>query len=1125
MLVIRLLGGLALETDGRPIELPSRRHGQALLGYLALHPGLHGRGFLASLLWPDVLDASARSSLRSALSSVRRALGDDADTYLVARRDRIGLVDEAIEVDVRRFRELVVQGELESAVTMDRGVLLQGLDDDWIEQARREHREQVGEALAELAAAAEARGEVGEAIRLTREGVALDPLGEAANRELIRRLAAAGDRAAALAAYSQLIDGFRTQLRSVPSSQTRELAAQVRADTTQAAADGADVEAPPLPPALRARVPSVLVGRTAELHELRRALERAESGERQIALIAGEPGIGKSALLARLAASASQPVTVLFGRCGAGATGALSPFVEALRRYVVGAPADHLMRELPPAAAQLVGLIPELAESAPATGPGISQIPLGEGGRLTRAVAETMLGICATQLVMLAIEDVHDADPDTLRALAHLATISDSARLLVCISYRDAGADHLEATVHQLRRLATTRSLLLAPLNEEETAELARATTRAMVSPSFARELHRHSGGNPLFAEELVRRAEVQAAREGRTELAADELGASPLPERVSDLIVDDLSRLQPATRRALSTASALGDEFELGSLRSVTGMTDEECLDALDDAVAAKALREVPQSVGRFQFRHPLIRETLYSRLTATRRAHLHLRIAEALQESGEPWNDVEIRAIAEHLAEARELASRPKLAEFTVRAARAAEAVLAHDDAIRLFERAVALETEDPAERCRLLLALGRSRRRAGESEEARDAYQHAASLARGEHPDLFAEAALGVCAVPGLPGQKLDSLATSLLREALDATPVANAGLRARLLAQLAAVQAADTGPERVGRLVEEAEELARNAGDSVALSGALDVAHMLRRGGGDPSERLRLADELLALADEAGDAERVAMAHVRRSADLLELGDFAAVRQERDALIEHAAELRQPAFLWWARLWEATEAILRGAHDPLELVNRARATGSVPFGEAAELERAAQMFWMHLEAERLDELGAEVVGTLGQFASLPAVVCANARIDVEVGRLESAAETLERLSGPGLAQVRGEAGWPLTSALLAEVCARVGDPDSAHRLRVALEPAPGRWASSSSGSLCLGPQAGSLALLYAVEGAWEESSRCRQDALERCAKAGAAPAAARLERELARLEGARSPQLVNRGVPSS
>src|SRR3954451_8916867 len=105
---------MALESGDEALEPPARRHGRLLLAYLALHPGLHGRGDLARLLWPDVLDFSARSSLRSALSSVRGALGGSAARCLVGRRDGTGSADGAdVVVDVREFRALVEQGRLQ----------------------------------------------------------------------------------------------------------------------------------------------------------------------------------------------------------------------------------------------------------------------------------------------------------------------------------------------------------------------------------------------------------------------------------------------------------------------------------------------------------------------------------------------------------------------------------------------------------------------------------------------------------------------------------------------------------------------------------------------------------------------------------------------------------------------------------------------------------------------------------------------------------------------------------------------------------------------------------------------------------------------------------------------------
>src|SRR3954469_10603217 len=101
MLRLRLFGDLAVEVDGSTLPPPESARARALLAWLALNPGMHSRGAVAARFWPDVLDSSARASLRSAMWSLRRALGDAAATHLVATRERVGLQD--VEVDVRDF--------------------------------------------------------------------------------------------------------------------------------------------------------------------------------------------------------------------------------------------------------------------------------------------------------------------------------------------------------------------------------------------------------------------------------------------------------------------------------------------------------------------------------------------------------------------------------------------------------------------------------------------------------------------------------------------------------------------------------------------------------------------------------------------------------------------------------------------------------------------------------------------------------------------------------------------------------------------------------------------------------------------------------------------------------------
>lgn len=222
MLVVRLLGELQAEIDGHPGVPPPSRRAWSLLAWLALHAGEHPRTAVAARFWPDVLDTSARASLRSAVWGLRRALG--TDEALIAGRNRIGL---RCETDLARFDAYCAAGELEAAVALNRGPLLADLDEDWVLEARDEHAERLGAALARLAAAAAPA----DAVAYARRRLALDPLDEEAARDLMRQQVAAGDRAAALATYDRLADRLRTTLGLATSAETRALAAAIRADS------------------------------------------------------------------------------------------------------------------------------------------------------------------------------------------------------------------------------------------------------------------------------------------------------------------------------------------------------------------------------------------------------------------------------------------------------------------------------------------------------------------------------------------------------------------------------------------------------------------------------------------------------------------------------------------------------------------------------------------------------------------------------------------------------------------------------------------------------------------------------------------------------------------------------
>ncbi len=189
MLRARLLGALEVERNGTAISASPSQRPWALFTYLALASHPVPRAELANRFWPDVLDQSARASVRSALWALRRQLGD----ALVVEGERVGLSDpQGIWVDVREFDRLA-EVDPDAALELCRGELLEGFEDEWARSARERHRERVIAVLERLARDAEQRDELREAIELTRRQLDRDAFDEAAHRRLITRLDAGGD--------------------------------------------------------------------------------------------------------------------------------------------------------------------------------------------------------------------------------------------------------------------------------------------------------------------------------------------------------------------------------------------------------------------------------------------------------------------------------------------------------------------------------------------------------------------------------------------------------------------------------------------------------------------------------------------------------------------------------------------------------------------------------------------------------------------------------------------------------------------------------------------------------------------------------------------------------------------
>ena len=251
---------------------------------------MHPRSEVAARFWPDVLDSSARKSLRTELVAVRHALGAAGDGVLVATRDTVGLVGDGVCVDAREFERLVREGRLQEAVELGDGELLAGLDEEWVyDGARVAPPPPRRRARAPGRARGGGRRAGGRRSRLSRRRVELDPLREDAQRELIRRLIAAGELSAARVAFDDLARRLRAELRVPPSRETRRLLDDIHGHARRSA--GRPPSAPPLPAALARPVRSPFVGREdAARLAPRPSGRKLRVGSGRLAVIAGQPG-------------------------------------------------------------------------------------------------------------------------------------------------------------------------------------------------------------------------------------------------------------------------------------------------------------------------------------------------------------------------------------------------------------------------------------------------------------------------------------------------------------------------------------------------------------------------------------------------------------------------------------------------------------------------------------------------------------------------------------------------------------------------------------------------------------------------------------------------------------------
>lgn len=389
------------------------------------------------------------------------------------------------------------------------------------------------------------------------------------------------------------------------------------------------------------------VGRERELVGLRDQLEAILAGYGGVALLAGEPGIGKSRTARCLAdLTKARGGQVLWGRCfDAEWTPPLAPWLEAVGRWAADHDPDRLRAELgpPAAAAALAALVPAIRAALPALPPPAPLSADEERVRAYDAVADLLLGLARRQPLLLVLDDLHWSDAASLELLRYLGRSLATAPLLVLGAYRgdEIGGHHpLSAILADLHRETPLRLYALGGLDRRETGELLHRLAGEPVASSLVGAIHAETEGNPFFVRELFRhlaeeRRLAPTADRGEPALGAGITLAGVIPEGVRQVVGRRLARLGAGANRLLSHAAIASGGFDFRLLQALTGMDETALLDALDEALASGLLRSVDERREAYDFVHAIVRHTLAAEWSPSRKLRLHRRLAEALEQT----------------------------------------------------------------------------------------------------------------------------------------------------------------------------------------------------------------------------------------------------------------------------------------------------------------------------------------------------------------------------------------------------------------------------------------------------------------------------------------------------------
>ncbi len=640
MITIRTLGPVeVLVDDGpAPAELLWRKH-LALLVYLARSPGrVRSREHLVGLLWGEKPESAARHSLNEALRILRRCCGEagvDANAHQV----RLG--DGAISIDTAQFEACAASGDWAGAAALVSGEFMEGFSvpgewgfEEWLSAERRYWIEQSVAALTNQSEVLLANGDVEAAAAAAAWGLRLEPVNEATCRALLRARALLGDRTGALAAYESFVERLREDVGIEPAAETRALAERVKSEPGFHVPGHVEERLPRGGESKRAP----LIEREAPLARLVGAWnECRHSRSARVSFLEGEPGAGRTRVLQEAVdrARLDGAVTAVLRAVEGDAATPWSGVTGLLRSGLTTAPG---VDRAPPAARAAVARLLALAgrgevEEASLEGPPAA------------ALSELLRPVAAEAPLLLAVDDAHWLDAESLMALGALLRDLEDAPLCVIFT---VPSNRVVAPVEEMRahlgRELRGESVRLGPLSGAGLRALARWALPAFTPVEIdrvARRLATDSAGLPLLAVELLHAValglDIDAGHGAWPEpmRTLDQTMPADLPDTITSAIRVGFRRLSTDAQAVLAAASVLPLRVEPATLSRATGLPEAALLAALDELEWERWLNAEPRG---YSFVARIVREVVARDMLTTGRRRRILEAAESRDDAPTP-------------------------------------------------------------------------------------------------------------------------------------------------------------------------------------------------------------------------------------------------------------------------------------------------------------------------------------------------------------------------------------------------------------------------------------------------------------------------------------------------------